>query len=54
MRGSCEVLKECQSECHMTLDKWHSGLYNYVVVNMRLLSASYNKSKSLLVFSYKH
>ena len=46
------VPKECQSECHMILDKWHSGLYNYFVVNMRLLSASYNKPKSLLVFSY--
>lgn len=40
MRGSCEVYArfisvpiECQSECHMVLDKWHSGLYNYVVVN---------------------
>lgn len=47
------VPKECQSECHMILDKWHSGLYNYVVVNMRLLSASYNKPKSLLFFLYE-
>lgn len=56
MRGSCEVHKrsnrvpiECQSECHMTLDKWHSGLYNYVVVNASPF-CSYNKPKSLLFF----
>lgn len=38
-------------ECHMILDKWHSGLYNYVVVNMRLLSAV-TTNKNLYYFSY--
>lgn len=45
------VPKECQSECHMILDKWHSGLYNYVVVNMRLLSAV-TTNQNLYYFSY--
>lgn len=52
MRGSCEAPKECQSECHMTLDKRHSGLYNYVVVNMRLLSAVITTNQNLYYFSY--
>lgn len=46
------VPKECQSECHMTLDKWHSGLYNYFVVNMRLLSAAITTNQNLYYFSY--
>lgn len=46
------VPKECQSECHMILDKWHSGLYNYVVVNMRLLSAAITTNQNLYYFSY--
>lgn len=36
---------------HMILDKWHSGLYNYVVVNMRLLSAI-TTNQNLYYFSY--
>lgn len=50
MRGSWEAPKECQSECHMILDKWHSGLYNYVVVNASPFCSYYNKPKSLLFF----
>lgn len=53
MGGSCEAPKECQSECHMILDKWHSGLYNYLVVNMRLLSAVITTNQNLYYFSYK-
>ena len=37
---------------HMTLDKWRSGLYNYVVVNMRLLSAVITTNQNLYYFSY--
>ena len=37
---------------HMILDKWHSGLYNYVVVNMRLLSAAITTNQNLYYFSY--
>ena len=37
---------------HMVLDKWHSGLYNQVVVNMRLLSAAITTNQNLYYFSY--
>lgn len=38
---------------HMVLDKQNSGLYNYVVVNMRLLSAVITTNQNLYYFSYK-